>query len=87
MSAITTTKLTKTDLDRHLAYIEITAPEFAEKIGVHLSTLYRWQRAEEFPRWVPLLLLTMRHNRYLRISREPRMATPSDRLYDALSAP
>lgn len=84
MSSITTTRLTRQELDRHLAYIEMTSTEFAEKIGVHVSTLYRWQRAEEFPLWVPLLLLTMRHNRYLRGRPEAKPA-PLGRLHDALS--
>jgi predicted transcriptional regulator len=87
MSAITTTRLTREEFDRNLVYIQMTPVEFAEKIGVHLSTLYRWQRAEEFPLWVPLLLLTMRHNRYLRTKGDPsaKLVRAVSRLPDALA--
>lgn len=85
MSTIPTTKLTKEDFDRHIAYIDMTPAEFCQKVGVHLSTLYRWQRTEDFPLWVPLLLLTMRHNKYLRTKGEHRPPTQIDRLHDALA--
>jgi hypothetical protein len=77
MSTQRTKRMTAEEFDRHLTYLDLTQTRLSELTGVHLSTIYRWARAEEFPLWLALLLTTMRHNRYLKTASGRQTSVPS----------
>jgi len=49
--------------DRCLQATAMTVKQFADRTGIDVTTVYRWRREDQFPKWVPLLLNSMWMNK------------------------